>query len=128
MKFGSALAIVALAALVPSMPITAAKDDKLARCNGRQKRPANPYGTVLPTVPDRAVPAAALLPSGGSVPRGTPPQAAASQPMTNLFPPEGGTPAPQGAPTPQGVTVPAIGALTPGAGPTAALQTSFASC
>lgn len=44
MKLGSALAFLALAALTPSVPASAAKDEKLPRCNGRQKRPANPYG------------------------------------------------------------------------------------
>lgn len=128
MKLGSALAFLALAALVPSVPATAAKDDKLPRCNGRQKRPANPYGTVLPTIPARnAVSAAAPTPEGG-VPRGTPSAQPSPSPTTNLFPPENGTPAPTGPDTSRNEKVPAIGAVSPGAGPTAALQTSYASC
>jgi len=132
MKFGSALAILALASLTPSMPATAAKDDKLPRCNGRQKRPANLYGTILPTIPDRSAPVAATSSGGVGVPRGTPsPQAAptpSAPPTTNLFPPASETPAPQGPDTSQAGKVPAIGAIGPGAGPTAALPTSYASC
>lgn len=132
MKFGSALAILALASLTPSVPASAAKDDKLPRCNGRQKRPANPYGTILPTLPDRSAPAAAVSPSGAGVPRGTPSlqstPAPSAPPTTNLFPPASATPAQQGPDTSQGGKVPAIGAIGPGAGPTAALPTSYASC
>lgn len=73
MKLGSALAFLALAALTPPVPALAAKDEKLPRCNGRQKRPANLYGTVLPSIPSRTAPAAAVTPSMGGVPRGTPP-------------------------------------------------------
>lgn len=131
MKFGSALAILALASVTPSMPAAAAKDDKLPRCNGRQKRPANPYGTILPTLPDRSGPAAAISPRGAGVPRGTPSQAApapSGSPTTNLFPPASATPAPQGPDTSQAGKVPAIGAIELEAGPTAALPTSYASC
>lgn len=132
MKFSSALAVLALASLTPSVPAAAAKDDKLPRCNGRQKRPANLYGTILPTLPDRSAPAVAVSPNGAGVPRGTPsPQSApapSAPPTTNLFPPASATPAPQGPDTSQGGKVPAIGAIGPGAGPTAALPTSYASC
>ena len=132
MKFGPALAILALASLTPSLPAAAAKDDKLPRCNGQQKRPANLYGTVLPTIPDRSAPAAAVLPNGAGVPRGTPSSQAAPAPSvpptTNLFPPASAAPAPQGPDTSRGGSVPAIGAIGPGAGPTAALPTSYASC
>ncbi len=132
MKFGSALAILALVTLMPSVPASAAKDDKLPRCNGRQKRPANLYGTILPTIPDRSAPAAASSPGAAGVPRGTPgPQAAPTPsvpPTTNLFPPASDTPAPNGPDTSQAGKVPAIGAIGPGSGPTAALPTSYASC
>jgi hypothetical protein len=123
MKFGSVLAFLALAALTPPVPALAAKDDKLPRCNGRQKRPANLYGTVLPSIPSRTAPSAAAAPAGG-VPRGTPQPTPA--PAKDLFPPEGAAPGPQGATTPD--KVPAIGALAPNGGPTAALPTSYASC
>lgn len=128
MKFGSALAFLALAALTPSVPAAAAKDDKLPRCNGRQKRPANLYGTVLPTIPDRNAPSAAVAPPVEGVPRGTPSPQSAPAPTTNLFPPEGAAPTQQGPDTSQAGRVPAIGALSPSAGPTAALQTTYVSC
>lgn len=128
MKLGSALAILALASLTPSVPAVAAKDEKLPRCNGRQKRPANLYGTILPTIPARNAPAAAAAPPGEGVPRGTPTPQSAPAPTTNLFPPESATPAPAGPDTSQAGKVPAIGALSPSAGPTAALPTTFASC
>jgi hypothetical protein len=129
MKFGSALATLALVTLVPSMPAVAAKDDKLPKCSGQKKRPANLYGTVLPTVPSRAPIAAAVEPGGIGVPRGTPaPQASATAPATNLFPPDNSAPAPQAPNTSRAVTVPAIGPLTPVPGPTAAVQTTYASC
>jgi hypothetical protein len=124
MKLGAALAFLALAALTPPVPALAAKDEKLPRCNGRQKRPANLYGTVLPSIPSRTAPTAAVTPPEGGVPRGTPQSAPA--PATNLFPPEDAAPGPQGANTSS--KVPAIGALNPGAGPTAALPTTYASC
>lgn len=128
MKLGSALAFLALAALTPSIPASAAKDEKLPRCNGRQKRPANLYGTVLPTIPARnAVSAATVLPDGG-VPRGTPPAQPVPPPTTNLFPPERAAPAAEGPDTSRNEKVPAIGAIGTGARPTAALPTSYASC
>jgi hypothetical protein len=124
MKLGSALAFLALVALTPPVPALAAKDEKLPRCNGRQKRPANLYGTVLPSIPSRTAPTAAVAPPEGGVPRGTPQSTPA--PATNLFPPDGAAPGPQGANT--SGKVPAIGAVTPNGGPTAALPTSYASC
>lgn len=129
MKLGLALAIIALVAMTPTVPASAAKDDKLPRCSGKHKRPANLYGTVLPTIPDRGLTPTSPTGAGG-VPRGTPNPsraAPASTPTTNLFP------APSAAPSPQSPTsslgrVPAIGAL--GASPTASafLPTSYASC
>lgn len=130
MKFGSALATLALATLITPVPALAAKDEKLAKCSGTKKRPANPYGTVLPTVPDRSSPAASIAPGGAGVPRGTPASqpAASSAAPTNLFPPEGGSQGSRKPDVSQAVTVPAIGSLTAGAGPTAALSPTFASC
>jgi len=126
MKLGSVLAFLALAALTPSVPATAAKDEKLSRCNGRQKRPANLYGTVLPSIPSRnATSAAGATPADG-VPRGTPQPGPA--PTMNLFPPQGAAPGPGQSDTSQAGEVPAIGAVDTSAGPTAALSTSYASC
>lgn len=43
--------VVALALIVPVNSATAApKSPKLAKCDGKQRRPANPYGSILPSV------------------------------------------------------------------------------
>src|SRR3546814_10388397 len=43
--------LVALALIAPVEAISAAsKSPKLAKCSGKQRRPANPNGTILPTV------------------------------------------------------------------------------
>ena len=128
MKFGSALATLALVTLIPSVPATAAKDEKLPRCSGRQKRPANPSGTVLPTVPARTMTSAVGPASAPGVPRGTPAPDTAPVPTTNLFPAESAAPPSQGPNTSRAGKVPAIGAIEPSAGPTAALTTTYASC
>ena len=43
--------LAALALLTPVNPgIAASKSPKLAKCDGKQRRPANPYGSILPSV------------------------------------------------------------------------------
>jgi hypothetical protein len=43
--------LIAVALIAPVGPATAAsKSPKLAKCDGKQRRPANPYGTILPSV------------------------------------------------------------------------------
>ena len=43
--------IAALAISMPASPVTAApKSPKLSKCDGKKRRPANPYGSILPTV------------------------------------------------------------------------------
>ncbi len=43
--------LAALALLMPVNPgIAASKSPKLAKCDGKQRRPANPYGSILPSV------------------------------------------------------------------------------
>lgn len=43
--------LAALALFAPVNPATAAsKSPKLAKCDGKQRRPANPYGSILPSV------------------------------------------------------------------------------
>jgi hypothetical protein len=43
--------LTALALIAPVGAATAAsKSPKLAKCDGKQRRPANPYGSILPTV------------------------------------------------------------------------------
>lgn len=128
MKITSAFAVLALASLTSPMPASAAKDEKLARCNGKQKRPANLYGTVLPTVPDRA----AAIPASPTVPHGTPqtpgePNSSAP-PATNLFPSDAPPNPPLGADTSRTDKVPAIGAVTTSSSARAALPPKFASC
>jgi hypothetical protein len=43
-----------LVALTLAMPVStnavASKSPKLAKCDGKKRRPANPYGSILPTV------------------------------------------------------------------------------
>ena len=58
--------LAALALLTPVNIATAAsKSPKLAKCDGKQRRPANPYGSILPSVD----------PLGGtSTPAGQPPE------------------------------------------------------
>lgn len=47
--------LVAAALIVPASALTAAsKSPKLAKCDGKQRRPANPYGSILPTVDPQA--------------------------------------------------------------------------
>lgn len=47
--------LVAAALLVPLNALTAAsKSPKLAKCDGKQRRPGNPYGSILPTVDPQA--------------------------------------------------------------------------
>jgi len=42
---------VGLALIAPTETLMAApKSPKLAKCDGKQRRPANPYGSILPTV------------------------------------------------------------------------------
>ena len=43
--------LAALALLTPvNAGIAASKSPKLAKCDGKQRRPANPYGSILPSV------------------------------------------------------------------------------
>lgn len=43
--------LAALALIAPVNPcIAASKSPKLAKCDGKQRRPANPYGSILPSV------------------------------------------------------------------------------
>lgn len=127
MKITSAFAVLALACLTPPMPANAAKDEKLARCNGKHKRPANPYGSVLPTVPDRSA-----SPASPAVPHGTPQTPGepnlSAPPATNLFPSDAPPNPPLGADTSRTDKVPAIGAVTTSSSARAALPPKFASC
>lgn len=127
MKLGPVLAVAAIVSMTPTVPASAAKDDKLPRCTGKHKRPANLYGTVLPTIPDRGLTPTAPTGTGG-VPRGTPAPAGAAPAPTNLFPPPNAAPAPSQGPTSSLGRVPAIGALEASPSANVALPTSYASC
>lgn len=117
MKIRAALTTLALLTLTPSIPAVAGpKDDKLPRCNGQKKRPANLYGTVLPTVPK----------DYGATPAGAASAAPAPAP-TNLFPPPSDAPAGAGPVSSNTTKVPAISANLSG-DRHAALPTSYASC
>ena len=58
--------IAALAISIPASPIAAApKSPKLSKCDGKKRRPANPYGSILPTVdPETGTSTPAGQPSG----------------------------------------------------------------
>ena len=71
MNIAKALTPFALLSLSTAMPVLAAKEAKVPRCNGQSKRPANPYGTILPTLPARnasgsATPPMQLFPSSAA--------------------------------------------------------------
>lgn len=131
MKIASALAVLSLAALAPSAPVSAQKVDKgdnLPRCKSTtKKRAANLYGTVLPSIPARSGVAAVDV--------GTATAPAAAAPTMNLFPAPSDTPtvslnppAEVGGAGPTAPQVPAIGAALPEADRSAALATLYASC
>lgn len=53
MHIRKTIALAALLSLSCATVAFAAKEARVPRCNGQAKRPANPYGTVLPTLPSR---------------------------------------------------------------------------
>ena len=121
MKLRSAMAALALLTLAQGCA-SGAKDGKLARCNGSAKRPANPYGTVLPTIPPRA----GVTSSNGGADAAPAAQAVPVQPPTNLFPEPSS--APVGAAPSSETTVPAISAAPASAPRISALPISYGSC
>ena len=92
---------VALALIAPVNTAAASKSPKLAKCDGKQRRPANPYGPILPTVD----------PVSGT---STPSSPAPARPGVDVFPPRNPAApkpaAPDGKPDSQ---VPPISSLTP---------------
>lgn len=108
MNIAKALAPFALLSLSTATPVLAAKEAKVPRCNGQSKRPANPYGTILPTLPARNA-------SGPA----TPP--------TQLFP-SSATPNVNGPAAHEDNGVPPISAATPPPANNAASRPFYASC
>lgn len=103
----AALGLVLIAPLTTTF--AASKSPKLARCDGKSRRPANPYGSILPSVdPVRGtvVPAPAR-PGGVDIF----PQADRAKPGQRGSPPADDKAAPQ---------IPPISAISP--------PTSFGSC
>lgn len=112
MNIAKALAPLALLSLSLSTaaPVLAAKEAKVPRCNGQSKRPANPYGTILPTLPARNAPG---------------PTSAA--PPTQLFP-SSATPEANGPAARDESGVPPISAAIPLPDNHAAPRPVYASC
>lgn len=106
MKIAKALAPLALLTLSATVPAYAAKEAKVPRCNGKAKRPANPYGTVLPALPARN-----MQGSGSSAPM-------------NLFP----SSTESGVGTPDDARVPPISAVTPLPAKATGNRPVYASC
>ena len=108
------ISILAALALIAPVGIAeaGAKSPNLAKCNGKQRRPANPYGSILPTVDPV---------SGTSAPAGQAPSQGPERRGVEVFPEK--NPAspksaiPDGRPERQ---VPPISTLSP--------QTSHRSC
>lgn len=110
MRHSVKIAILGLVLIVPSTAtIAASKSPKLARCDGKQRRAANPYGSILPTIDPASgtvSPASATPPSVDVFPQNDPAKSNRRDP-----------PRPSGKALPQ---IPPIGALTP--------RTTFGSC
>ena len=94
-----------LAALVLIAPVgtatAASKSPNLAKCNGKQRRPANPYGSILPTVDPV---------SGTSTPAGQLPERTGVEVFPEKNPAAPKPAKPDGTPDTQ---VPAISSLPP---------------
>lgn len=94
--------LAALALIAPINNATAAsKSPKLAKCDGKQRRPANPYGSILPSVD----------PLGGA---STPAAQTPERKGVEVFP--GNSPEAQKSAKPDGRPerqVPPIGSLSP---------------
>ena len=100
---------MALALIAPSYAANAApKSPKLAKCDGKQRRPANPYGSILPTVD---------LVNGTATPAGQVPERRGVEVFPEKNPAEPKPTRPDGKPDGQ---VPPISGLSP--------QSSHRSC
>ena len=104
-KATAIIAALSLFSLSIAQPVHAQKSPKLAKCDGKKKRTANPYGTILPSID------AAKITSAGENPP-------ASKSGVNVF--EAPSSPPAKSPSQDKIKVPAIGAVLPHA--------HFASC
>ena len=94
--------VVALALIAPVNSAAAgSKSPNLAKCNGKQRRPANTYGSILPTVDPV---------SGTSTPAGQMPERRGVEVFPEKNPAAPKPARPDGRPEPQ---VPPIGSLPP---------------
>ena len=109
MHIRKTIALAALLCLSCATVALAAKEAKVPRCNGQSKRPANPYGTVLPTLPSRT--------AGGA--------ASASKPTQLITSPA--SPSPSGSTTSDS-NVPPISAASPTPVHNGRPQPVYASC
>ena len=76
--------LAGLALIAPTdMLIAAPKSPKLAKCDGKQRRPANPYGSILPTVDPV---------TGTSTPAGQPQTQGRERNGVDVFPEKAPTP------------------------------------
>lgn len=122
--FGLAAIVVALAGPLAGCATT--KTPKLAVCDGRHKRPANPFGSILPGAPP-----VVYVPGKKGVPVAIPAPPRSSVPPAPVFVPPTGAPGPMlEPPLPPGVPdtaspidPAATSALTPDAS-----RRVFASC
>ena len=80
--------VIAAAAVMPvSQIIAAPKSPKLAQCDGKHRRTANPYGSILPTVdPQTGTSTAAGQKPGGRRDKSVPqvPPISSAQPSRNF--------------------------------------------
>ncbi len=101
--------LVALALFAPvNMAAAGPKSPNLAKCSGKQRRPANPYGSILPTVD---------LVNGTATPAGQVPERRGVEVFPEKNPAEPKPTRPDGKPDGQ---VPPISGLSP--------QSSHRSC
>ncbi len=105
--------VAALALIAPvNMAAAGPKSPNLAKCSGKQRRPANPYGSILPTVDPV---------NGTSTPAGQVPGQERERSGVEVFPEENPTsPKPARPNDKPDSQVPPISSLSP--------QTSYRSC
>lgn len=66
------LAVLAIAVLTGAAGCASTTAEKPAVCDGKHRRPANPYGSVLPTIPLPDAPTPTVAPGGAQKPPALP--------------------------------------------------------